>query len=62
MSILIFHSTRLGPMNFINIRVHLRDGLFNLLEGTIINRDITRVARAELNKQLNPIIDLLASY
>lgn len=29
---------------------YLRDGLFNLLEGTIINRDITRVARVELNK------------
>ena len=32
-------------------RNHLNEGLFNLLGGTIINRDITREARAELNKQ-----------
>jgi galactokinase len=32
-------------------RSHLNEGLFNLLEGTIINRDITTEARIELNKQ-----------
>lgn len=31
---------------------YLNEGLFKLLEGTIINRDITRVARSELNKQI----------
>jgi galactokinase len=32
-------------------RTHLSEGLFNLLGGTIINRDIAREARAELNKK-----------
>jgi len=32
-------------------KTHLSEGLFNLLGGTIINRDIAREARAELNKQ-----------
>ena len=32
-------------------RSHLSQSLFNLLEGTIINRDITTEARIELNKQ-----------
>jgi galactokinase len=32
-------------------RTHLSEGLFNLLVGTIINRDIAQEARAELNKQ-----------
>ena len=32
-------------------RTHLSEGLFGLLEGTIINRDIAKEARAELIKQ-----------
>jgi galactokinase len=32
-------------------RTHLSEGLFGLLGGTIMNRDIAREARAELNKQ-----------
>jgi galactokinase len=32
-------------------RSHLNEGVFNLLEGTIINRDITAEARIELDKQ-----------
>jgi len=32
-------------------RAHLSEGLFSLLGGTILNRDIAREARAELNKQ-----------
>jgi galactokinase len=36
---------------FSHYKNYLNESLFNLLEGTIINRDITREARIELNKQ-----------
>jgi galactokinase len=46
-----FSLNTLKTNELFHYRSHLNEGLFNLLEGTIINRDITTEARAELSKR-----------